>query len=137
MGRKCAACDDIQFKRRNSGCLASDGLFCIKIITGANVYNDGTLTLSINNDLQFESKKFKRNDEVIDQCFASVDSITVQNPTTDGWTGEIRVTKTTNGVIQGRTLYCNSGCTGVKSFIRKIVVDGNGDGVDQAPSRCL
>ena len=108
--------------------------FCINIVTGDAQGNDGTLTLSINNVEQFVSKKFERKDEVIDKCFSSIDSITVQNPTNDAWTGEIKVTKT--GVKQNLSLSCNNGCEGSK-FGGKIVVDGNDDAKSQAPSWCL
>ena len=82
------------------------------------------------------SKRFNANDEVIDICIASVDSITIKNPTFDAWAGEIMVTKNENGVKQDLTLSCSDGCTG-GNFVKKIVVDGNGDSRGQAPSWCL
>ena len=80
------------------------------------------------------AKKFERNDVVIDECFSNVDSITVQNPKNNAWAGEIRVTK--SGVKQNLTLSCNSDCNG-GNFGGKIVVDGNRDGKNLAPSWCL
>ena len=86
--------------------------------------------------MQFVSKPFDRNDEVIDICIPNFDSITVENPTPDAWAGEIRVTKYENGVKQDLSLSCTNGCTGA-NFVRKIVVDGNRDSKDQASSWCL
>ena len=94
--------------------------FCISIVTGNEKDTGGTLTLSINDDVKFENKLFGRSDEVIKECFPNFDSIIVQNPTSNGWAGEIKVTN--NGVeIE---LSCITNCIG-RMFNGKIVVDGN------------
>ena len=69
--------------------------------------------------MQSDSKTFDRNEEVLDKCFANVDTISVKGPTDDGWIGDIVVTK--NGVEQ--MLECID-CSGPE-FNRTICVDGN------------
>ena len=91
----------------------------------------GTLKLFINNILQFETKEFLKNEEAINKCFESLDSITIQKPTDDAWIGDISVTK--RG--EKKDLICTSGCTG-SNFSGKIVVDGNGDARHMANSWC-
>ena len=101
---------------------------CIKIVTSIE---GGSLKLSINNIVQFETKPFVTNQEVINKCFESLDSITIQNPTDNAWIGEISVTKSG----EKKDLVCISGCTGSK-FSGKILVDGNGDAKHKAKSYC-
>ena len=70
--------------------------------------------------MQFESKTyFNRNEEVLDKCFANVDTISVKGLTENAWIGYIVVTK--DGVEQ--TLECID-CSGPE-FNRNICVDGN------------
>ena len=69
---------------------------------------------------------------MIHKCFSRFESIIVQNPTPDAWTGTIILL---NGGVK-RDLQCTSGCTG-SNFNEKIVVDGNGDGTNQASTWCL
>ena len=108
--------------------------FCIHIVTGNNGYDDGILTLSINNIKLFSSKNFNKGQTVINKCFSSFDSIIIQNPNNNAWVGEIRVTKV--GLKEDLSLTCSQGCEGSK-FNRKIAVDG--DGTCKAPGRscCL
>ena len=91
----------------------------------------GTLKLSINNIVQFETKAFVQNEEAINKCFQSLDSIIIQNPTDNAWIGDISVTKRGEKM----DLICTSGCTG-SNFSGKIVVDGNGDARHMAKSWC-
>ena len=107
--------------------------FCVKIVTGSGK-DGGTLKLSINNALLFGKTLFKRNQVVINKCFSSLDSITIQNPaggTNKAWVGYISVTK--NGMK--KDLSC-TGCTG-NTFNGKIVVDGNQDAKQYASTYCI
>ena len=101
---------------------------CIRIVTSIA---PGTLKLLINNILQFETKQFVQNEEVINKCFESLDSFTIQNPTDNSWIGEISVTKSG----EKKDLICITGCTGSK-FSGIILVDGNGDARHKAQSWC-
>ena len=101
---------------------------CIRIITSIE---GGTLKLLINNIVQFENKLFAQNEEAINKCFESLDSITIQNPTDNAWIGEISATKSG----EKKDLICISGCTG-STFSGEILVDGNGDARSKATSWC-
>jgi len=103
---------------------------CIRVVTGNEASYDGTLEFFVNNVLQVESKLFDLNEEVLDKCFANVDTISVKGPTTDAWVGAIVVTK--NGVEQ--TLKCID-CGGPE-FNREICVDGN-DNCDEPRTSCM
>lgn len=94
----------------------------MKITTGNHHAHAGNLELSINNVVQSLPKRFSVGQKVIDECFLSLDSITVKGPGYDGWTGEIIVT--IDGVKKNLT--CTIGCTGSK-FNGWIVVDRAGD----------
>ena len=71
------------------------------------------------------------NQIVLDKCYADLKTISVQNTNNDAWEGSITVT--VNGTEQALT--CD-GCGG-SPFNKEIVVDGNGDSADQAPTNCL
>ena len=64
--------------------------FCVTIVTGNE--DDGILELSINK-IHFQARKFRRGEKVIDICLPKLNFIVVKNPTNDGWTGEIAVTR--------------------------------------------
>ena len=105
--------------------------FCVRIVTGAGTYNNGTLEVSVNNDRQVQPGMFEHLETVMDYCFLSLDSITLKNPTDDAWAGVITVTK--DGVQT--TLKCIT-CTG-ESFKGTLAVDGNQDGYYAANAYCL
>ena len=71
------------------------------------------------------------NQIVLNKCYADLKTISVQNTNNDAWEGTITVT--VNGTEQALT--CD-GCGG-SPFSKEIVVDGNGDSADQAPTNCL
>ena len=64
--------------------------FCVTIVTGNE--DDGILELSIDK-IHFQARKFRRGEKVIDICLPKLNLIVVKNPTNDGWTGEIAVTR--------------------------------------------
>ena len=101
---------------------------CIRIVTSIE---SGSLKLLIDNVIQIETKEFVLNQEVINKCFETMDSITIQNPTDNAWIGEISVTKSG----EKKDLICTSGCTGSK-FSGEILADGNGDAKHKAKSWC-
>jgi len=92
---------------------------CIRVVTGNGAGDAGTLEFFVNNVLQSESKTFDWNEEVLDKCFANVDTISVKGLTENAWIGYIVVTK--DGVEQ--TLECID-CSGPE-FNRNICVDGD------------
>ena len=73
---------------------------------------------------------FYQNDEVINECFSSLDSIVLQNPTTDAWAGQITVTR----YGKQEDVICISGCTNINNARKNmVVVDGNADSFSLAP----
>jgi len=104
--------------------LSEGEIFCVLAVTDSQKDAQGTLQLFVNNVLKSASKKFERNEKVLDECFTNLDTISVKNPTTDGWIGDIVVTK--DGLKQN--LECID-CCGLK-FNGRILVDGDGSCTD-------
>ena len=99
---------------------------------GHNLEDHGYLSLSINDGSWHNvSKWFECTETVIEQCFDNFYGITVTNDDTDAWTGTITVT--VNGTEADLTCF---GCGG-DPFDKEIVVDGNNDGAEMAPTCCL
>jgi len=96
--------------------------YCIIIDTYKNKWAGGKLNLSINNIEIYSSQLFKNGTQVIDECFSSFDSITIQNTVTDAWEGEIHVIKSSSQKDLG--LLCSQGCENSK-FNGHIVVTGS------------
>jgi len=96
--------------------------YCIIIDTYKNKWAGGKLNLSINNIEIYSSQFFKNGTQVIDECFSSFDSITIQNTVTDAWEGEIHVIKSSSQKDLG--LLCSQGCENSK-FNGHIVVTGS------------
>ena len=104
----------------------------MKIQTGHVGKNDGFLSVDINGyNLVPPSSYFQHEQVVMDTCFENLDNITVRNNKTNGWAGTINVK--VDGV--DKKLDCNE-CMGSK-FEHEIVVDGDGDSSDLAPTNCL
>ena len=74
---------------------------------------------------------FNINQIVLEQCFNDLTDIKVQNKEADAWAGTVVVKRNGEEV----PLFCD-GCGG-SPFDKKIVVDGNSDGRDSAPTYCL
>ena len=99
--------------------------YCVKIQTGPNGENgnnNGHLSVSINDV----------NKIVIDECFAELYDISIENNNDDAWKGTIIVKENGEEV----PLTCYNGCGG-NAFNNEIVVDGNDDSTDQASTYCL
>ena len=99
--------------------------------TGKYKYSDGTIQVLVNGIIQTNFKLFGKGRVVVDTCFSTLSSITVANPTNNGWGGTITVTY--NG--KEKILHC-TGCTGSK-FVKNLAVDGNSDGTDLGSTHCL
>ena len=94
------------------------------MITGNGPHHKGVLSLTINNNVKLTSKMFYQNAEVINECFSSLDSIALLNPTTDAWAGQIIVTR----YGKQEDIICISGCSNNNHEGRnEVVVDGNTD----------
>ena len=112
----------------------------MKIQTGSNSINGGSqgyLSVKVNGNLKGQNGFFKKhgwfntNQIVLQSCFDDLTDIRVQNNNTDAWAGTVVVKRNGEEV----PLFCD-GCGG-SPFDKKIAVDGNADGTDQAPTYCL
>ena len=104
--------------------------FRVRIVTGDERYSDGNLTFSINGFVA-GSRYFDLGEKVTNECFLSLESISVQNPTINGWIGNISLTL--GG--ENKDLICISGCTG-SEFNGTLIVDGDSDERHLAPTWC-
>lgn len=107
------------------------------ITTGTGTDNGGTLNVKVDEGSGFLDKVWsttnhRKGSEVLDACFSDIQNIAVANPTTDAWAGTIRITKLGLKV----ETHCDD-CAGTYTTDSKVVIDGNGDGADQAPAQCL
>ena len=67
----------------------------------------------------------------MNECVSRFESISLQNPTINGWIGKVSVELGE----EKKDLTCISGCMG-SEFNGKIIVDGNSDELHLAPSWC-
>merc|ERR1719370_1759006 len=114
-------------------CICESISYCVNITTGPNGNNGGNqgyLSVSING-LMKKQGWFDRNQIVLEECFDELMDISVQNNNNNAWAGTIVVKRNDMEV----PLTC-SGCEG-SPFDKKIAVDGNSDGEDQAQTYCL
>ena len=78
---------------------------------------------------------YQYGEEVIHKCFSEFsfykNSIILQNPTRDAWTGQIVVTKDGLKI----NLICTNGCTNKQNVNddNRVDVDGNADSKNHAP----
>lgn len=107
------------------------------ITTGNGDNNGGTLNVKVDEGDGFVEKVWtttnhRKGSKVLDACFSDIVNIAVANPTNDAWAGTIRIEKLGFKV----ETQCAE-CAGTYTTDSKVVIDGNGDGSDQAPARCL
>ena len=110
-----------------------DSEVCVTITTGKESNNDGTLTVTMNGVVTANGN-YGKGKVVIDTCFNSfgiLRNMTISNPSSNAWTGEIKIT-------QGKmpTLIECDGCSG-SVYYKNIVVDGNSDSSSQSPTQCF
>ena len=103
---------------------------CVKITTGTIGKADGKLIVKVGSTV-IAKGRHKLGAVVTDSCFSYMKSISLRNPSTNAWKGEIAITY--DG--KSTSLRCK-GCTG-KPLSGAIVVDGNSDGKAQASTQCL
>jgi len=135
---KCCLKNAYYDDRQSHGGLVSGpkvcGPYCVKIQTGSRSddrYNDGYVQITVNGNIEVPQKYFEYDQVVIDTCFETLDSISVQNENTNAWVGTISVTH--NG--EDENMSCDH-CSG-SSFERKVVADGDDNSSDMAPTQCM
>ena len=103
---------------------------CVQITTGAGNGDDGDLTVNMNGSIAARGFHVAGS-IVLQSCIKGLQIFTIQGTSNDGWAGNIVIT------VDGdpTTVKCQN-CTG-ESYTRGIVVDGNSDSSDQAPTRCF
>ena len=105
--------------------------YCLKIVTGNESYDSGTMEVSVNNVAQIQTKMFRVGEKVIYACFRQLESISIRNPTKDAWKGDITVTK--GG--KTKTLTCIK-CGGTL-FKRELAVLGDEADTKQSSTWCI
>ena len=105
---------------------------CVKITTGTNKHNDGTLKLTIDGVLAADDS-YEKGAVVIDSCFCNLNTIEISNPSIDGWSGRILIKH--DG--KPTSISC-VGCSGSSSLpCGDIAVDGDWDSTTMADTQCL
>jgi ketosteroid isomerase-like protein len=114
--------------------------YCVDIVTGTNGNNDGTLDVVIQSRRSRVSLRevyadyYRKGETVLQECFSEDFEVLVQNPTSNAWTGSVRLS--TNGGSNYFPGLCTP-CTGTIGPAFQFVVDGNADSGDQAPVACF
>ena len=105
---------------------------CVKITTGTNKHNDGTLKLTIDG-VETAEDGYEKGAVVIDSCFCNLDTVKISNPSNDGWSGRIIIKH--DGKPTSITCV---GCSGSSSLpCGDIAVDGDRDSTTMADTQCL
>merc|ERR550539_2216558 len=119
-------------------CQLTQDTYCLRVVTGGSSNNDGTLTVSADVGgglFEVASGSFSKDQGVVSQCYSSpVVLVEVKNPTTDAWTGSVEYSSNAGGTFNA--MQCSKGCHSPGSTA-SIVVDGDGDGTDQASVSCI
>jgi len=115
-------------------------------VTGTSGNNDGTLDVviqskTIRNPLlgpeslrELSGGYYHKGQTVLQECFPEDFEVLVKNPTSNAWTGSIRMS--TDGGSTYFPAVCTD-CTGGFGTSPQIVVDGNADSGDQASVACF
>ena len=103
---------------------------CVKITTGTRGKADGKLIVKVGSTV-IAKGRHKLGAVVTDSCFSYMKSISLRNPSTNAWKGEIAITY--DG--KSTSLRCK-GCTG-KPLSGFIVVDGDSDSGSESPTQCF
>ena len=91
------------------------------------MHDSGYLSVTINNSTKFTEEYFHKDSTVIENCVSTLDSISISNPNTDAWVGEIIVTK--NEIRQKlNCTNCGNGNMG-QMVDGKLSVDGDGNAI--------
>ena len=101
-GANCIQLDDI---------VLSAAPTCLRILTGTDFWDDGTLDVEIDQGNGYMSitsgQRWEVGQMVVDDCFPPLLGVRVTNPTNNGWVGSVEIS-------EGGTylpLLCTEGCT--------------------------
>jgi len=109
---------------------------CLRIVTGTDAYNNGTLDVYIEQGSGYEAvtsgASWSSGETVVQACYATLNAVRVTNPTTDAWAGSVYLSEDGGEYLP---LFC-SDCTEEGSSAY-IAVDGDGNGAFLASTNCL
>jgi hypothetical protein len=109
-------------------------LYCLRIKTGYETHNDGSLTVYLNSKEVANKADWGKGSYVYDACSVDqISSVRVDSESTNAWTGSIAAS--TDGGNNYYALKCPT-CGG-STFTANIVVDGDGNSAAQASATCL
>lgn len=105
---------------------------CVKITTGNESRNDGTLLVKMNGEIT-ASAHYDKGDIVVDTCSNLLRDIQLfPGPCpNDAWAGHIEITR--GG--KAASLKCDN-CSGAQ-YLETIVVDDDSDAADLSPTQCF
>ena len=104
---------------------------CVKITTGTNPHNDGTLKVEIDGVITADAS-YEKGAVVMDACFCKLKTIEISNPSSNGWSGRISIE------VDGKpTSITCAGCSKSSSLpCGDIAVEGNQDS-KMAHTQCV
>ena len=109
---------------------------CLRIVTGTDAYNNGTLDVYIEQGSGYEAvtsgASWSSGETVVQACYATLNAVRVTNPTTDAWSGSVYLSEDGGEYLP---LFC-SDCTEEGSSAY-IAVDGDSNGAFLASTNCL
>ena len=109
--------------------------FCIRITTGASGNADGFLVVKVNGVEHGDGINHALGAVIVNSCYAwEPAEVTLRNPETNGWGGVAEVSD--DGGASWVSPVC-TGCVAGSGSSVPLVVDGNSDGINQAPEACL
>ena len=107
-----------------------DSQDCVTISTGTEAHNSGTLMVTINGVVA-SIGDYGIGDVVMRTCLTELKNMTLTNPSTDAWVGQIVITES------GRRTWIDcDGCSG-SSYKENICVDGDSTCGDMSTTQCL
>jgi hypothetical protein len=116
--------------------------YCLKIITGTDTYDKGTLEVYVHDGSSWNTEAsknltqnlFELNEIVLEKCYSSPFSgLEVKNPNTQGWGGQILVGNQHGDYVPMVCLSCNGTSTSTES----IDFDGDSSLSNRNTATCL
>ena len=104
---------------------------CVQITTGTENNDGGKLIMTLDGTVVANGTFYEKGTTVFESCIRGLQTITLENPSHNGWAGEIII------ISEGRStiIECKT-CTG-DPYNGRIVVDGDSDSSAMAKTQCF
>ena len=109
-----------------------DSKYCVKITTGNEQYDEGSVKVMVNGAVTFNGFKSKGM-RVVDQCWDVLQTVKLSGPLNNAWRGQVIITSSGKPT----SITCEE-CSGSTSLLSgSIVVESDSDSASWGDTQCL